>query len=292
MRVLALVLLLDGPPAIQAEPEVVDVDAARDGIVVRAGERADDWTIEVGPQSESRVVVTLTAPDGWVMRREVTLDGDDPEARARQLAASAVVVIENYEPRRDEPVEPPPPEPEPEPEPPKGPAGWLSLGGRISTGPAGRADVAPGATLSGGTWVLKDLIAPFAAVGWRRSSSEDLTVDGVAIRAGVLVGTSLAQGHLWVGGGVAGGALGGFARDSRSASGWAGHLLVPAVAQLRAGAFFAQLDVGPELTLPPLRFVGNAGSIRWGHLRAAIGLKVGFVLGRHGRFGFRGPGSV
>lgn len=292
MCTLALVLVLAAPPTIEAEPDLVDIDAARDGIVVRAGERADDWTIEVGPPTDDRVVVTLTAPDGWVMDREVTLDGEDEEARARQLAASAVVVIENYEPRTEPDPDPDPPPPDPPPEPPKGPAGWLSLGGRVSTGPSGRADAAPGVTVSGGTWLLREHIAPFGALGWRRSSSDGLTVDGVAVRAGVLAGLPLANEHLWIGGGIAAGALGGFARDSRSAAGWAAHLVAPAVVQVRAGVFFAQLDVGAELTLPPLRFVGNAGSVRWGHLRAAIGLHVGFVLGRRGRFGFRSAGSV
>ena len=291
MRTLALVLLLDAPPTIEAEAELVDVDAAREGIVVRAGERADDWTIEVGPPTDDRAVVTLTAPDGWVMDREVTLDGEDPEARARQLAASAVVVIENYEPRTEPEPQPEPPPPPP-PEPAKGPAGWVSAGGRLSTGPSGRADVAPGVTLGGGMWLLREHVAPFVGLGWRRSSSAELTVDGVAARAGVLFGLPLARDHLWVGGGIGAGALGGFARDSRSASGWAAHVVAPAVVQLRAGVFFAQLDVGAELTLPPLRFVGNADSVRWGHLRAAIGLHVGFVLGRRGRFGFRGTGSV
>lgn len=288
MRMLAIVLLLDAPPTIEAEPDVVDAKAARDGIAVRAGGRADDWTIEVGPPTDDRSVVTLTAPDGWVIEREVTLDGDDPEARARQLAASAVVIIENYEPR----TKPDPPPPNQQPKPPQDPAGWLSVGGRISTGPSGRADVAPGVTLSGGTWLLREHVAPFASVGWRRSPAQGLTVHGFAMRAGVLAGVPLAQDHLWIGGGLAGGALGGFARDSRSASGWAAHIVTPAVVQVRAGAFFAQLDVGAELTLPPLRFVGNADSVRWGHLRAAIGLHVGFVLGRRGRFGFRGGGSV
>ena len=288
MRTLALVLLLDAPPTVDAAPQIVDADAAEAGIVVRAGDQASDWTIEVGTLADGRAVVTLTAPDGWVTRREVTLDGEDPEARARQLASSVAVVIENYQPRSD----PDPAAPELPPEQPTVPAGWLAVGGRISTGPVGRADVAPGVTISGGTWLLRDHVVPFAAVGWRRTSDASLAVDGVAVRAGAAFGTALASEHLWIGAGVAAGALGGFARDSRNASGWAAHLVAPVLVQARAGVFFAQIDVGPELALPPLRFVGNTGSARWGHLRAAIGLHVGILLGRHGRFGFRRRSSV
>ncbi len=283
--------LLVAPPSVGAAEGTVANDAAVGGLTTRVGAAADDWVIEVGPLNDGRAVVTMTAPDGWVLDREVTLDAEDPEARARQLAASVAVVIENYEPRED-PPDPPPPADDPPPPTPRGPIGFVAAGAQLSTGPASRAGFAAGATLAGGVWLLRDHVLPLAEVGWRRSSAGELTIDGANIDAGVVVGGPLFGGRVWLGGGAVAGALGGFARDSRSASAWSAHITAPAMLLVRLGPVFAELHAGPELTLPPLSFRGNANTVRWGHLRASMGLRIGLLLGPGARFGFRKAGSV
>lgn len=283
---LLCLVLIGVPPTVEAQPDVVDVDATREGIAARVGPRADGWTIAVGAHGSGTAVVTMTAPDGWVLDRQVTLDATDPQGRARQLAGAVAVVIDNYEPRSVPEADTPAPKAEPSDVPTK-PAGFLALGGQLSTGPAARSGLAAGVSVSGGTWLLREHIMPMLELGWRRSVAGSLTVDGLNIDGGVAFGAPIAGGHVWVGGGIIGGALGGFARDSQAASAWSAHLAVPAIVQARIGPVFAQFHAGAEMTLPPLHFSGDNSSLRWGHLRATFGIRLGFLLARAGRFGFR-----
>lgn len=278
--------LLGVPPTVEAPPAVVDVDAAKEGIAARVGPRADGWTVVVGPSETGAAVVTMTAPDGWVLDRQVTLDAADPQGRARQLAGAVAVVIDNYEPRSVSTPDTPAPESEPV-APPSNPAGFIALGGQLSTGPATRSDIAAGVSISGGTWLLHEHVMPMVDLGWRRAVAGSLTVDGLNIDGGVAFGAPVLRGHVWVGGGIIGGALGGFARDSQAGSAWSAHLAVPAIVQARIGPVFAQFHAGAEMTLPPLHFLGDRSSLRWGHLRATFGIRFGFLLARAGRFGFR-----
>lgn len=267
-------VFLAGPLRVEAPPDTVEKQAAVDAITRRIGDRGEDWSIVVGPLERQRAVVTLTAPDGWVLRREVMLDAEDATSRSRQLATSAALVIENYEPRPEEPVVPPAREPPPV----RVAKGFVAVGARASTGPASRAAFAPGLSLAGGAWVLRDRLLPLAIVEWRRSSAGELRVDGVSALAGAAVGGGLARGRLWLGAGLVGGALGGFARDSRSASGWATHIATPLIVQGRFGSVLVDFHAGAELTLPALAFRGDADALRWGHWRALVALRVGFIV--------------
>lgn len=267
------------PPSVEAPPTLVDRQQTEQGVVTRLGTRGDDWTIGVVITSGTRAIATLHAPDGATLQREITLDGPDIEARSRQLATSVAIVIDNYDPPpaliATETQTSAPEEPTGE----SLPTGWLAAGAHLSTGPVGRAAVAGGVTLAGGIGLARDHVQPMLTIGWRRSSADVLVVDGANIDGAVLVGLPLLRGQLWFGGGLGIGALGGYARDSVRASGWSAHLTVPIAVQLRLQRLFAEAYTGAEVGLPPLRFVGDATTLRWGQLRAMFGLRVGLRFG-------------
>jgi len=288
MSIVALCLtLLWAPPTVEASSEAIDADAVRDGLVMRLSERADDWAVRVGPVTDGRGIVSMSAPDGWVLTREVRIDAGDPTTRGRQLASSIAVVIENYEPRASPPPpdktpppdKAPPPDKSAEAKTPLGPSGWIAAGALLSSGPAGRADVAAGVDLAGGFWFAREHVMPYLSLGWRRATAGDLTVDAAHAAVGMAFGTPLGQGHIWVGGGLVAGAIGGFARDADSASGWGAQLGTPAMLVARAGRFFGSVHAGPQVALPPLHFRGQTDSLRWGHVRVAAGLRLGLRFG-------------
>ncbi len=272
---LALVLLVE-PFALEGTDEATDLEAAREGVAVRLGDAADDWVVRVSTDDTDVVRIELTSPHGRTLTREVVLEGDDPQARAMELAAAIAVIIETYEPPLPK-VETPPPPPPPPPE--HRPLGWLALGGRIGGGPPNAFHLDGGVHLGGGAWLVDDHIQPVAEVGWTRSQSGGLEVDAIRIGAGALFGGSVLRGRLWVGAGGIGGALGARARAESRASGWSGSILVPVALQARVSWLLVEAHAGPALTLPPLRFTGADRSLRWGHVRFFAGVRVGVTLG-------------
>lgn len=275
---LALVLLVE-PLRLEGTPDAADLDSAREGVAVRLGAASDDWVVLVGnvDAADDVVHVELTAPQGEKFTRDVPLEGDDPIDRGLQLAAAVAVIIETYEappPKVVTPPRPPPPPPEHRPK------GWVGVGGRIGGGPPQALHLDGGVGIAAGLWLVEDHIQPIVDVGWMRSQSRDLEIDAVRIGAGALFGGSVLRGHLWVGAGATGGAIGARARAQSHASAWSGSLAIPLALQGRFSRVVVEAHAGPQLTLPPLRFSGAGRSLRWGLVRFFAGIRVGVTFGR------------
>ena len=286
MLALALALAAAlGPFRIDGDSPLTDLDAAARGVEVRLREQSDDWQVVASDVGADRVRLQFTPPRGEAFERTVTLESSDPGERGRELGTALTVIIEQHElppeaPPEPPPPEPPPPDPPPPPSPAPRPAGWVGVGGHVDVGPPSRPDAAYGVTLAGGAWVLRDHLQPRAEIGWSRSGEDGLTVDGLRLAAGLAAGGTVARGRLWLGGGVLGGAVGARARAEGSASGWAGRLTVPFIAQARLGWLLLGTHLGPQLTLPRLRFLGNNATLRWGRVRFVAGIRVGVVFRR------------
>ena len=275
---LALVLFVEPFRLEGTDDAVVDLEAARTGVAVRLGVAADDWVVRVTSDDTDVARLELTSPQQEVFTREVQLESEDPEARGLELATAVAVIIETYDPPSPK-VEPPPPPPPPPP-PDHRPLGWLAVGGRIGGGPPHAFHLDGGVGLGGGAWVVEDHIQPLVEVGWMRSQSGGLEVDAIRLGAGALFGGSVLRGHLWVGAGAIGGAIGAMARAESRASAWSGSVLIPLALQGRVARLVVEAHAGPALTLPPLRFSGADRSLRWGLVRFFAGLRVGVTLGR------------
>jgi hypothetical protein len=247
-------------------------------VTVRLRDASDDWVVSVTETETDLARVELTSPQGEKFTREVQLEGDDAEARGLQLATAVAVIIETYEPPLPPKVEPPPQPPPPPPE--HHPKGWIGVGGRIGGGPTHALHLDGGVGVAGGAWLLDDHVQPMLDVGWMRSQSGELEIDAVRLHAGALFGGSVLRGHLWVGAGATGGAVGARARAESSASGWAGSVAIPLALQGRVSWFVVEAHAGPWLTLPPLRFTGAGRSLRWGLVRFFAGVRVGVTFGR------------
>jgi hypothetical protein len=273
---LALVLLVE-PLRLEGARETADLEAARTGVEVRVGEASEDWVVEVTAADDDLVRLHLTSPGGEKFTRDVQLEGDEPHARGLELAAAVAVIIETYEPPLPH-VEPPPTPPPPPPE--HRPEGFIGVSGRVGGGPPHAFDLDGGLALGGGAWLVEDHVQPIAEVGWIRSQSGDLEIDAVRFGAGALFGGAVLRGHLWVGAGATGGAVGAWARAESSASGWSGRIAIPLAVQGRVSRLLVEAHAGPELTLPPLRFHGADRSLRWGLVRFFAGIRVGVTFGR------------
>ena len=277
---LALVAALALEPfRLGGDADAADLDAAQAGVDARLGDSAEGWSAVV-ESSDSGARVRLTSPEGETLERDVELPSEDPDARGRELAAAIAVIIETYEPPAEPEPEPPPVEPPPPPPPKHQPRGWLGLGGRVGGGPPTAVHLDGGLTLAGGAWLVRDHVQPVAEVGWAASRSDTLKVDAARLQLGALFGGSVLRGHLWLGAGALGGAVGGFARAEQRASGWSGTVAIPLAIQGRVSMFMIEAHAGPQLLLPPLRFRGADRLLRWGLVRFFAGIRVGVTFGR------------
>lgn len=134
----------------------------------------------------------------------------------------------------------------------------------------------------GGAWLVRDILQPWAEVGWARSAADDLSVNAVRFGGGLAVGHPLARGRLWLGAAAIARAMWATARDVRRGSAWASTTFVGEVLQLRLQRvpLLFVFRAGADLTGPPLRFVGRDAEIRWRPARFSASLGVGVSLGR------------
>lgn len=277
---LAWLVALD-PIRIEGDSPRTDLGAAARGVEVRLAPSSDDWRVVATEVGEDQVRLQFTPPRGEGFERTVALEASTPTERGRELATAVTVIIEQHElPPSPEPA-PPPPEPAPPPalqSPPPRPVGWVGVGGHVDAGAPSRPDLAYGTSLAGGAWLLRGHLQPRLEIGWSRSAGDGLTVDAVRLMAGAAAGATVARGRLWLGGGVMGGAVGSWARAQGLASGWAARIAIPAVVQARLGRFVVGAHLGPQLTLPRLRFLGDDTTLRWGRVRFVAGIQVGLTF--------------
>jgi hypothetical protein len=121
-------------------------------------------------------------------------------------------------------------------------------------------------------------VQPIAEIGWSASRSGELKVDAVRLGAGALLGGSVVRGHVWIGAGALGGAVGGFARAEQRATGWSGMIALPLALQGRISRFVIEAHAGPQLLFPPLRFLGADRQLRWGLVRFFAGIRAGVTF--------------
>ncbi len=273
LRGLVLAALLGGPLEVGVEPRSeLDAEALHHGIELRLGSRAEGWRIHIETIDLDHVRARLVSPDGEVRVRTLTLTGQTPEDRSRELAATLALLMEDA--GTDEPPETtraPTPDPTPPPT-----RGWIALTGHVGFGRD--LAVTGGAGLRGGAWLLREHLQPLAEIDWMHAGRGRLTIDGVRFGAGLAGGTALATGRVWLGAGALARAVWAAARAEGRGAAWTSSTFVGPIAQVRIRRLVIGARVGVDLTLPPLRFEGNRDVLRWGLVRMAAGLSVGSVL--------------
>jgi len=247
----------------------VDLDEVRTAIEVRLGHGTDGWSVVVTDESASRVQVQLTPPTGPRFERSVVLESPDSAGRARQLAATLAILVEQHEP---------PLAPLDESPPPHVPIGWLGLGGRVAGNFAPDVAVDGGIGLGGGGWLVKEHVQPRGELGWSRSTAEPLTVDALRASAQLALGGQVGHGLAWIGGGVGAGLVRVVARETETDRTTVGAFAVCGIAQVRWRWLLAELDLGPEVLTSPLHFEGASASLDWNRVRFVFGIRVGYVF--------------
>ena len=260
---------------LRVDPAVEAVDAAAvvSGLAIRSGDRAEGWAITIRPtESAERLDVRLRSRGGATLQRWVVLETDSEEERSRELASKLAFVIESHE----DPETAPPPEPEPAPSPSRrGPSGVVAGGGSIGVGPPRDPDVSFGAALRGEAFLLRDHLVPVATVGWMGSRADGLGVDAVRFGAGLYGGGALARGIVWLGAGVVPRVARVTASERSTPSTWTSSTELAARLWVRVWWLAIGVRTGAELTLRPVRALGNEADVRWGPARFFVGLDLG-----------------
>lgn len=264
-----------GDDRLRVHTDRVEAEAVVRSLELRVGPRWRRWSIDVDEAAGDSVGVRLRDDAGTTHTRELLLTAETPEGRSRELASALALLVDQLEatspadPDPDpDPEDPPPPEP-------RGPSGWIGAGPRVALGLRTPVHLDAGASLAGGTWLLREHLQPVVEVAWARTRSDDLVVDAVRAGGGVLGGAAALEGRLWWGGGGLLRAQWAQARSGGRARGW---WLAPAVVgaiQGRVGPLTLGLWVGVDLLVPPLVAEGDAATIRWDFVRPMAALHVG-----------------
>lgn len=263
---LALAFVL-GLGDVRVRSDAVDARATQRALLVRAGESADAWRIEVDDGSTTgEVRATLRHRAGREVQRSFVLASTTTEERSRELAAALALVIEQQAPIEAD-AKPPTLEAAV-----RDPIGWLAVGARMAVGRP--PDVDGGATLRGGArWRYVQVVGSWASVHARR---ETLAVDGVRVGGGAAFGGSV--GPWWIGGEVLPQLQWLFVRDRGRARGVTATTELAALAQLRTHGVWLGLRAGLELATPSVRLLGSEDALRFGRARFMLGVEIGLEL--------------
>jgi hypothetical protein len=276
---LAAIVLALGVGGVVSRSAAVDGGAVDAALAIRAADEATTWSIAIDDASRTEVRVLLRHDSGREVHRTYALAGTTVEERSRELAAALALVLEQQRDastrtgakrspadRRSESV--PPAQA-------VAPSGWIAAGARLAAGRP--ADVDGGATVRGGLWWGRRILQPMAQLASVHARRGGLRVDGV--RVGVGLGAGAPWRQWWFGGAVLGQLTWTRARD-RGADGRVGSSTeITGVAQWRArSGLFVAGRVGLDVTAPPLRARGDAERLRFGPVRAVLGVEVGLQL--------------
>lgn len=279
---LLLAVVLEPLRVSATEPTNIDGEAAVQGVHVRVGSLANDWTVRVvGTDADAETATVELAPPAGAQsfRRTVALHAGDAETRGRELASSVAVILENYV----EPEPEPAPESKPNPPPVERPTfdqhGYVALDGSVAFGPHAAPATSGGVGLRVGGWLASAHVHPRLHVGWVAARRSGLALDGVEIEAGAAFGGELLDAKLWLGAGPFADALGVRAKATGVAAAWAGRVHIPLIAVYRPHPWVCLgAEVGPTLQFPPLRFLSDDASLRWRTLRVRAVLAVGVIF--------------
>ncbi len=278
---LALLALL-APARLDLSATAIDAASTTQGLHARVS-ALDDWSITVhdapATAPERAVEVWLRAPDGSDHRRRLPLAGTTTEDRSRELAASLALLIEQW----DDLPSSPSVDPQKDARVPRGatetatPARiWLGLGPRVELArwpPEGGIDLLLGA------WLLRQRLQPLLSVGWGATGREGLSLHTVRFGAGLVAGSPLAGGRLWLGAHAIVHALWSRAHDSRSATLWTSSSELGGTLQIRGARWLVGVRTGLDLTLPALRVQGNRARLGRGPVQWVLGLSFGVIFG-------------
>jgi len=282
---LALLALL-APPRLDLSATAVDAASATQGLHARVI-ALDDWSITVhdAPTTspERAVEVWLRAPDGGEHRRRLPLAGTTVEDRSRELAASLALLIEQWDELPSEPSTEPSVDPQKHARvrrssPAAAPRAriWLGLGPRVELA---RGPPEGGIDLLLGAWLLRERLQPLLSVGWGATGREGLSLHTVRFGAGLVAGSPLAGGRLWLGAHAIVHALWSRAHDSRSATLWTSSSELGGTMQVRGDRWLVGVRTGIDLTLPALRVQGNHARLSRGPVQWVLGLSFGVIFG-------------
>ncbi len=258
---------------------LVSHDAVARGLDARVSEPWRTYAIEVvaGPDDAS-VDVTVARGAGPVQARRLRLAGQTIDERSRELASALALIIEQLPAADGSSPTRPDPDPQTQPAGWGAPRGWVGLGPRIGFNAARPSHVDGGLGLAGGAWLVRDHLQPLAVLEWSRSVNRPLIVDAVRVGAGLLAGSSVGAGRLWLGGGGSIRAQWARAKAERTVSSWWTSPSALLSAQYRARVLLLGLWTGVDFVFPALRARSNGGSIGWARVRPFVMAHVGVRL--------------
>jgi hypothetical protein len=253
----------------------VDPEVVASGLSARLGAGADDWSITVQPGTlPGRVHLRLQPPSGDVVERDVELDGDDPQSRARQLASILALIIEQTQDRAGDSTSTQGSS-SPDPKPPLRAEGWIAAIGRTALNARRPLGADPGLGLAGGVWLDRLHIQPVAQLGWGRTTAPGLKLDGIRFGAGLLAGGVFDEGRFWAGAGAIAHAMWARARAERRVADWFSVTEVFGTLQYRGGWWTLGARLGIDVVLPPLSARSDTARTRWDAARPAASVLFG-----------------
>ncbi len=268
----------------------LDPAAVERGLRARLGDEVERWQIEVrAGEVVGTFEVEWSAVDRRPEQRTIAVVGTTDEDRSRELAATlALILLEssaNTEPEPEpdptpgpvesEPVEPEPVEPKPKPV--TVPVAVVGVEGHAGLGPLGDLDPSLGVGIGGGVWVVRDILQPRVRVGWARSQTDELVVDGINVGAGLAVGYPLRR--WWFGALVLPAFKWTRGSEVKANTALSGGGEVSAMVQYRRPRLVLGLRTGIETTFRPVRIRGSEDAIRWGPVRWMLALEIGVGIG-------------
>lgn len=265
----ALALLWGG---VTSRSGAVDPIAVDDALAVRAGPRADAWTILIEPAEDATVRVQLRHAGGDELIRTYVLVGTTVEERSRELAAALALVLEQHQAVPRDATRP-----ASAPEVPAriAPVGWIAAGGRVAAGRPADPDF--GASLRGGLLWGRRILQPVAQLGSSHARRGSLRLDGVRLGVGLAVGAPWQR--WWFGGAVVPQLVWLRARDRANDDAFGSATELTAMAQWRStSGLLLAARAGAEVAAPPLRAVGKSDHLRFAPVRFVAGLEIGIQL--------------
>ena len=123
--------------------------------------------------------------------------------------------------------------------------------------------------------LLREHLEPRVELGWSTSGGDGLQLQHVRVGAGLGGGAPVANGIVWLGGGLMAQGVITTARDVSTSTASSFGLQADALVRIRYRHFLVAMEGGPGLVLPPLEVVGSRTSASYGPIVGVVRLALG-----------------